>query len=120
WHKIPKERSFDLMILIGSFVFPMATAFPIKWLQTRLNITIPTDSASVNSLDSRALTIIAVFVLVFFLVSILVGMLWNRDWWKYATLFWGVYTILFTSFFTNASGFFSGVVGSLGYWLLEQ
>ncbi len=120
WHKLPKERTFDLMILIGTFVFPMATAFPIKWLQSSLKLAIPTDAASVNALDSRQLTIIAIFVLSFFLISILIGMLWNRDWWKYAALFWGVYTILFTSIFTNAAGFFTGVVGSLGYWLVQQ
>ena len=119
-HRIPKERSFDLMILIGTFVLPMATAFPIDWLKTRLNVVLPTDSASVNALDMRSLMIVGAFVAVFFLVSILIGMLWNRDWWKYAALFWGVYTILFTTFFTNAAGFFTGIVGSLGYWLVQQ
>jgi DNA-binding beta-propeller fold protein YncE len=64
--------------------------------------------------------VIGIFVAVFFLVSVLVGMLWNRNWWKYAALFWGVYVILFTTFFTNAAGFFTGVVGSLGYWLVQQ
>ncbi|HLO17238.1 MAG TPA: hypothetical protein VK206_20565, partial [Anaerolineales bacterium] len=120
WHRIPKERSFDLMILISTFVLPMATAFPVDWLKERLNVVIPTDSASVNAMDSRSLLIIGVFVATFFLISIVIGLLWNRDWWKYAALFWGVYTILFTTFFTNAAGFFTGVVGSLGYWLVQQ
>ena len=120
WHRIPKQRSFDLMILIGTFVLPMTTAFPVDWLKTRLNVTIPTDSASVNALDSRSMMVIGIFVAVFFLVSVLIGMLWDRNWWKYAVLFWGVYTILFTTFFTNAAGFFTGVVGSLGYWLVQQ
>ncbi len=120
WHKIPKERSFDLMILIGTFVLPMVTAFPVDWLKTRLNVTIPTDSASVNALDTRSMMVIGIFVAVFFLVSVIVGMLWNRNWWKYAVLFWSVYTILFTTFFTNAAGFFTGIVGSLGYWLVQQ
>src|SRR6266498_4236982 len=115
WHRIPKERSFDLMILIGTFVLPMTTAFPVDWLKTRLNVTIPTDSASVNALDSRSMIVIGIFVAVFFLISVLIGMLWNRNWWKYAALFWGVYTILFTTVFTNAAGFFTGAVGSLGY-----
>src|SRR6266508_2661842 len=88
-HRIPKERSFDLLILIGTFILPMTTAFPVDWLKTRLNVTIPTDSASVNALDSRSMMVIGIFVAVFFLVSIIVGMLWNRDWWKYAALFWG-------------------------------
>src|SRR5215208_3075055 len=120
WHKIPKERSFDLMILIGTFVLPMTTAFPVDWLNSRLNVTIPTDSASVNALDTHSMVVIGIFVAVFFLVSVLVGMLWNRNWWKYAVLFWGIYTILFTTFFTNAAGFFTGVIGSLGYWLVQQ
>src|ERR1051325_11417987 len=99
WHKIPKERAFDLMMLIGTFVLPMTTAFPVDWLKSRLNVTIPTDSASVNALDSRSMLVIGIFVAVFFLISIIIGLLWNRDWWKYAALFWGVYTILFTTFF---------------------
>ena len=120
WHRIPKSRAFDLMILLGTFVLPMATAFPIDWLKSWLNVTIPTDSASVTALDTRSMTIVGIFVAVFFLISALVGMLWNRDWWKYAAVFWGVYVILFTTFFTNAAGFFTGVVGSLGYWLVQQ
>jgi predicted membrane-bound mannosyltransferase/sugar lactone lactonase YvrE len=120
WHRIPKERSFDLVILIGTFVLPMTTAFPVDWLKSRLNVTIPTDSASVNALDSRSMVIIGAFVAAFFLISVLIGILWNRNWWKYAALFWGVYLILFTTFFTNAAGFFTGVVGSLGYWLVQQ
>jgi predicted membrane-bound mannosyltransferase/DNA-binding beta-propeller fold protein YncE len=120
WHRIPKDRSFDLMILIGTFVLPMATAFPIEWLKSTLNVVLPTDSASVSALDTRSMIIIGIFVGVFFLISILVGMLWNRDWWKYAAVFWGVFTILYTTFFTNAAGFFTGIVGSLGYWLVQQ
>jgi predicted membrane-bound mannosyltransferase/DNA-binding beta-propeller fold protein YncE len=120
WHRLPKERSFDLMMLFATLVLPMATAFPIEWLKPILNVAIPTDSASVNALDSRSLLIVGIFVAVFFLISIIVGMFWNREWWKYAALFWGVYTILFTTFFTNAAGFFTGIVGSLGYWLVQQ
>jgi hypothetical protein len=66
------------------------------------------------------MTVVGIFVAVFFLISVIVGMLWNRDWWKYAAIFWGVYIILFTTFFTNAVGFFTGIVGSLGYWLVQQ
>src|SRR5688572_7217421 len=108
------------MILFGTFVLPMATAFPIEWLKSSLNVTLPTDSASVVALDTRSMTVVGIFVAVFFLISVLVGMLWNRDWWKYAAIFWGIYIILFTTFFTNAAGFFTGIVGSLGYWLVQQ
>ncbi len=120
WHNIPKERSFDLMILLGTFVLPMTTAFPIKLLEQRLSIVIPTDSASVNNLDTRTVLIVGGFVLGFFLLSIVIGLFWNRDWWKYGVTFWGLFTIFYTTVFTNASGFFTGIVGSLGYWLVQQ
>lgn len=120
WHRIPKSRSFDLMVLFGTFVLPMTTAFPLDWLKEKLNVTVPTDAASVAALDSRALLIIGGFVAIFFILSILIGMLWNRDWWKYAAVFWGVFVIFYTTFFTNAAGFFTGVIGSLGYWLVQQ
>lgn len=120
WSNLLQERSFDLMILLGTFVLPMLIPFPIKWLESRLNVAIPTDAASVNALDSRGILIIAIFVVIFFLISIVIGMLWNRDWWKYAALFWGAFTILYTTVFTNAPGFFTGLIGSLGYWLVQQ
>src|SRR5687767_12344207 len=120
WTNLLKERSFDLLILTGTFVLPMLIPFPIKWLESWLHVAIPTDAASVNALDARGITIIAIFVAVFLLISIIIGMLWNRDWWKYGALFWGSFTILYTTVFTNAPGFFTGLIGSLGYWLVQQ
>jgi len=120
WKNILKERSFDIIVLLTTFVLPMAIPFPLEWLESRLNVVIPTDAASVAALDTRAMAIIGIFVAVFFALSILVGMVWNRDWWKYAALFWGVFTILYTTVFTNAPGFFTGLLGSLGYWLVQQ
>ena len=120
WHRLPKNRAFDLIILITTFVLPMATAFPLDWLKTTLNVAVPTDAASVSTLDSRSLLIIGLFVAVFFIISIVVGMLWNRNWWKYGAVFWAIFTIFYTTVFTNAAGFFTGVIGSLGYWLVQQ
>ena len=120
WHRVPKTRAFDLLILLGTFVLPMATAFPIDWLKSRLNVAVPTDAASVSVLDTRSMAIIGAFVAVFFILSIIIGMLWNRDWWKYAAVFWSLFIIFYTTVFTNAAGFFTGVIGSLGYWLVQQ
>ncbi|HSO12155.1 MAG TPA: flippase activity-associated protein Agl23 [Anaerolineales bacterium] len=120
WTNLLKERSFDIIILLMTFVLPMLVALPLEWFESRLNIAIPTDAASVAALDTRAITIIGIFVAVLFAISILVGLLWSRDWWKYAALFWGVFTILYTTVFTNAPGFFTGLIGSLGYWLVQQ
>ena len=120
WSNLLKERSFDLLILLGTFVLPMLIAFPIKLLESRLNVAIPTDAASVAALTQRDLMFIGGFVVLFFAIAIAIGMIWNRDWWKYGALFWSVYVILYTTIFTNAAGFFTGIVGSLGYWLVQQ
>jgi predicted membrane-bound mannosyltransferase/DNA-binding beta-propeller fold protein YncE len=120
WHRLPKNRAFDLIILIFTFVLPMATAFPLDWLKSTLNVAVPTDAASVSVLDTRSIMIIGAFVAAFFLISIAIGMLWNRDWWKYAAAFWAIFIIFYTTVFTNAAGFFTGVIGSLGYWLVQQ
>ena len=120
WENLLKERSFDLMILISTFVLPMLIPFPIKFLQKQLNVIIPTDAASVSSLDPRSITIMIIFVVVFFAIAITIGMIWNREYWKYAIFFWGGFTLFYTTFFTNAPGFFTGLIGSLGYWLVQQ
>lgn len=50
-----------------------------------------------------------------------VGLLWNwRVWLIAGVLFYGVYVLLFTSFFTNMSGFWTGLWGSMDYWLNQQ
>lgn len=120
WSNLIQERSFDLMLLLGTFVLPMLSAFLIRIFEKTLNLTIPTEVAEVNALDARALSIIAVFLILLYVISIAIGMFWSRDWWKYGALFWGLYTIFFTTVFTNAAGFFTGVIGSLGYWLVQQ
>ncbi|HEY5730198.1 MAG TPA: flippase activity-associated protein Agl23 [Anaerolineales bacterium] len=120
WANLLKERSFDIVILLMTFVLPMAIPFPLEWLESSLNVVIPTDAASVAALDTRGMTIIGIFVAVFFAVSVLVGLLWSRDWWKYAAVFWVPFTLLYTTMFTNAPGFFTGLLGSLGYWLVQQ
>lgn len=120
WHRIPKNRSFDLLILFGTFVLPMATAFPLEWLKSSLNIVVPTDASTVSALDPRSMAIIGAFLVVFFVLSIVIGMLWSRDWWKYAAVFWAIFIIFYTTVFTNAAGFFTGAIGSLGYWLEQQ
>lgn len=120
WANLLAERSFDIIILLMTFVLPMLVPFLLKGLESRLHVMIPTDAASVSALDTRAMGFIGIFVAVFFAASVLAGMLWNRDWWKYALLFWGVFVLFYTTMFTNASGFFTGLLGSLGYWLEQQ
>jgi len=129
WGRLKEERSFSLIILIGTLVLPMLAPLPIKFLEGLLHVSIPTTAAEIDTLLAsqdlflgfpREFVIIGIFIAILFAASIAIGQLWSRNWWKPAVLFWGIFTILYTSVFTNSNGFFTGLVGSLGYWLVQQ
>ena len=120
WQGVKSERSFSMLVMVGTFVLPMLTPFPITFLKNWLHVTIPTTAPEVQALTSHDVITIGIFLIVFFAISIAVGLFWNKDWWKFALAFWVPYTIFYTSIFTNSDGFFTGVVGSLGYWIAQQ
>ncbi len=108
--KIRQERSFDMLLLLTTLILPMLTAFPVKFLGGN-----PTD----YSMSQIPMTLSVLLPLV--AVSIFVGLWWNRNvWWKAALLFYVIFTVFYTTMFTNGSGFFAGLVGALGYWLEQQ
>jgi len=123
WEGIRSERSFDLMMITGMLVLPMLSAFPVKWLERWIHVSIPSEASEVQSLlaDPRSVLVIAGFLVAMFLLSVVAGLIWNRElWWKFALAFWVPYTVFYTTVFTNSDGFFTGAIGSLGYWLVQQ
>lgn len=127
--KIRQERSFDLLVLLGTLVFPMASAFamvPLTKVTESLwgiSIAIPNgeNNAQLEGMGLPSFAIMTAILLIFIAVSVWVGMLWNkRVWWKAALLFFGIFTVFYTSFFTNGGGFLTGMIGSLGYWLEQH
>lgn len=123
WERIRNERVFDLLMVTGTIVLPQLTAFPIKFLENSLKITLPTTAPEVQALsaDLRSILIIAGILLGMFIISAVIGLLWNKEkWWKIALIFWVPFTILYTTVFTNSAGFFTGTIGSLGYWLVQH
>ncbi|MDE2765264.1 MAG: TIGR03663 family protein, partial [Chloroflexota bacterium] len=65
---------------------------------------------------------VAVFlVAVLTALAVTLGLLWDRRRWpRLALTFGGVWLVLYTSVFTNWQGFFTGLWGSLGYWMAQQ
>jgi len=110
WGVIRSFRSFDILILIGTLILPLLSAFPVKM-------------AGFDPLNYEAagLTRTGIVVGVFFLAAMLIGYWWQRrNWFLYAAVFYGIFVVFYTSIFTNGQGFFTGLVGSLGYWLSQQ
>ncbi len=123
WQRIREERSFDLLMVSGTIVLPMLSPLPVKMLERYLKVSIPTTFAEVQALssDTRSIFVIAGFLVLMFAIAIVIGLLWNKEkMWQTAAVFWIPYTILYTTIFTNSNGFFTGAIGSLGYWIVQQ
>lgn len=60
-------------------------------------------------------------LVLFFSISAAIGLWWNwRRWLICALLFYGIFILLYTSFFTNTPGLASGIWGSVDYWVEQH
>lgn len=128
WQRLREECSFSLMLLLFTLVLPHLAAFPAQWLRSDLNYTalkniffnwvqgIPLGPAEIS-------VILLVFgvMIALFLVAAALGLAWSpRVWLINIGIFFVIFIPLFTTMFTNGGGFFTGLFGSLGYWLEQQ
>jgi predicted membrane-bound mannosyltransferase/DNA-binding beta-propeller fold protein YncE len=122
WSNLRRERSFAMLLILGTFVLPQLAAFPaaaLGWDPLAYQFKWP--GWDFQALFAQAPVKTGVVFLVLVILSVVVGVLWEpRRWFGYAAIFWGIYILFFTSLFTNWEGFFTGSVGSLGYWLVQQ
>lgn len=110
WRVVKDIRSFDLLILTISMILPQLIAFP-------MNI------AGFNPLDYSQTGLINTSLFLFgaVILSLTLGFLWKpRLWLINIGIFYAIFIVFYTTFFTNGQGFFTGLVGSLGYWLTQQ
>lgn len=111
------DRAFGAMLVLFTLVLPQLAAFPLRWVGWKT----PVNAGQVAALNLTDILHIAAFVLPLAALSILVGLLWNpRMWLINAAIWYGIFTVFYTSLFTNGAGFFTGLIGSLGYWLEQQ
>ena len=117
WDNLRHERSFSLLIVIGTLVLPQLSAFPVRLMGWE----IPTNATEVMALTMTDIFHIALFLVPLLVISLVIGVLWNPvEWFANAAIWYGIFTVFYTSIFTNGAGFFTGMVGSLGYWLEQQ
>ncbi len=130
WRNIP---SFDLAMVLATFSLPLITPFLFVILNPIWQAISHTDFLSIAAFtDVATLTQIAqsqpdvlfrvlILTAAMILFAALLGLWWNRRVWLVcALLFWPIFVFFFTTVFTNGGGFFTGLLGSLGYWLTQQ
>ncbi len=108
--ELRKIRSFDLLLVTFTLILPQIIAFPIK-------------IAGWDPLDysQQGLVRTSIVLVISVILAAGIGILWKPKLWAInAAIFYGLFTVFFTSMFTNGQGFFTGLVGSLGYWLSQQ
>lgn len=111
------DRPLSALILLGTLVLPQLAAFPMHWLGWK----IPTNANEVLALTLADTLRIGALVVPLAVLSAVIGLFWNpRQWLINAAIWYGIFTVFYTSLFTNGAGFFTGLVGSLGYWLEQQ
>ncbi len=108
--EIRAQRTFDLLMVVGTLILPQLTAFPVKLIGWD-----PLDYSATGMLHT------GIALLIVFIISAALGLWWNpRKWLILAAIFYTIYVTFYTTFFTNGQGFFTGIIGSLGYWLSQQ
>ncbi|MBI9043034.1 MAG: glycosyltransferase family 39 protein [Anaerolineaceae bacterium] len=109
---IRNERSFDLLILLGTLVLPLLSAFPMKLAGWTYKAHYET---------TQEILVLWIAPIILFAISIAIGLWWrSKTWMINAVAFYAIFFLFYTSFFTNSWGVISGLIGSLGYWLEQQ
>ena len=105
-----EQAAFDLVIALGTLLFPLTSAFVIR-------------AVGWDPLDygPQGIQRSGIILLVMWIISGLVGLWWDRRrWLATAAVYYAIFFLLHTTFLTNMKGFATGMVGSLGYWLAQQ
>ncbi|RPJ52315.1 MAG: hypothetical protein EHM21_00505 [Chloroflexi bacterium] len=111
WHRIRLLRSFSLLILLSTLILPMLSPLPVSMLGWN-----PLDYTTTTSMLRTGASIGLLFI-----IGAAIGIWWNPYLWlQNALLFYTIFVVFYTTFFTNGDGFFTGMVGSLGYWSVQQ
>jgi predicted membrane-bound mannosyltransferase/DNA-binding beta-propeller fold protein YncE len=128
--QIRGERSFDLIVLLGTLVLPLTSAV---WMDTLGKLFGATSPAQMDFSFASSLGVLfgeqygplvlqaLLYILPLAAISIAVGIWWRpRQWPTLALIFFGIFAFFFTTVFTTAGGFFDGLVRYLGYWIVQH
>ena len=122
------SRETGFLILLVTLSMPLWSAMVgilqetplLSW--SGLTLASPVGGPGPIGAPARGGIVIAVFVAAAMTgVAVVGGVKWNRaHWWRYALVFWAIWIVIQTTFFTHLGGAGSGLWQSLGYWVAQQ
>ena len=114
------------LVFLITLTLPQWSAFSALFQDTLLgwtNLTLAAPEGSPKIGDPVGGGDLIAFVVVAALgsASFYFGYLWNWSvWWRCAAIFYPLWALLYTTFFTNYGGIKSGIWQALGYWVVQQ
>jgi predicted membrane-bound mannosyltransferase len=119
WAQKKPDPLLDLIVVLGTTALPLLSAIPLNVL-VKLRGLEAINFRSPNIAPEVVVPAILAIGMTFAL-SALIGLLWDRRRWAISqAIFWGIFVLLYTSFFGNMAGWITGLVQALGFWLSQQ
>lgn len=113
------DPSLDLVVLLLSLVLPLLSAVPLNALIALRGL--PPLGYNSTEFPSEVVPLALIAVTFTFALSVALGLLWDpRRFALAAGLFWGIFFVLHTSFFQSMTGWATGLLQPLGFWLTQQ
>ncbi|MCH7745438.1 MAG: TIGR03663 family protein [Chloroflexi bacterium] len=121
------SRPAAFLILLITLTLPQWSA-AVSILQntplfswTNLVLASPETAPPIGSPVGGGMVIAFLITITMLGVSIYIGSKWKWSaWWRSALIFYVIWVLLYSTFFTNINGIGSGVWQSLGYWIVQQ
>jgi len=116
-------RLFDVLMVLGTLTLPLGSAFLMKFVA---GVDMKAFYAALMGPDFSTLpvgTTIAAFAtfVVTVGISVLLGLGWDKKRWpKVALIHYGIFFVLYSTFFTWGWGILTGMIGGLAYWMAQQ
>jgi uncharacterized protein (TIGR03663 family) len=124
WPLIEKQRGrwkLDAWPLSGDLLIIVGTLAGVQFAAGVQMLPFIGDKGYYLDVAGHENTLMKMSVFMFLAVSAYIGLLWRpRTWLIAAGIFYVIFVLLYTTFFTNMGGFWSGIWGSFDYWLQQQ
>ena len=130
WTKIRQAAEFDLLVVLATLGAFFSSPIALLVLNPIFKAVTGQEFVDIGTVlsaqDASWLTgpagprLLSLFIL-FSSLALLGGIIWGGlRWVKLFAVFAVISVVLYTTFFTNWKGIFTGTIGSLGYWLSQH